>query len=313
MTHDVPPGWYPDPLQKADERFWDGDTWTQQTRSSSDPQSDTSAAPVVIPPPPPVVRPARRATSPLVLGLAGVAVAAAAAVIAVLLSGGADSGPREVAPDVTLESEATVEESASLTTPTASEPTTSRPVTPASPATSTDPATTTSASQTPTGAVDAQPISLTPNMVSASCQGANGVEGDLVTPVLYTPSNVVDDIPNTAWRCDTAEVLSGALTIDLGRNVRITRLGMVAGYDKVDAYNGVDRFIQNHRVSRARWEFDNGQSVVVDYADDRRVQFAEVDVTTSAIRIVVEDFWPSSGTLARDMIAISEIDIWGVP
>jgi len=313
MTHDVPPGWYPDPLRTADERFWDGDTWTQQTRSEEGDQTGTTGAAVVVPPPPPVVRSTKSATSPLVLGLVGIAVAAVAAVVAVLLIGGSNSDTGEALPQTTLNFDATVPTEATETVPTTNDPTSSTATTvvPTADAAGTEPSSTTSHPVESTA--EAQALVIAPTMVSASCQGTNGVEGDLVTPVLYTPSNVVDDVPATAWRCDRAEVMNGALVIDLGRPVRIMRVGMVAGYYKVDAHNGVDRFIQNHRVARARWEFDDGQSVVVDYADDRRVQFAELDATTTVIRIVVEDYWPSSGTLARDMIAISEVDIWGVP
>lgn len=152
-----------------------------------------------------------------------------------------------------------------------------------------------------------------PQMVTATCQGSNGVEGDLVTPVIYAPSNVVDNVPATAWRCNRNDVLSGSLFIRLDGPTRITRVGMVPGYDKLDPYNGVDRFTQNHRVARARWEFDDGTTVIVDYADNRQLQFADVDVLSSTVRVVVEDFWPSSGTLARDMIAISEIVLIGIP
>jgi len=32
MTQPTPPGWYPDPASPASHRFWDGNSWTQQTR-----------------------------------------------------------------------------------------------------------------------------------------------------------------------------------------------------------------------------------------------------------------------------------------
>lgn len=33
-AHEIPgPGWQPDPLKEADQRWWDGDNWTSPTRN----------------------------------------------------------------------------------------------------------------------------------------------------------------------------------------------------------------------------------------------------------------------------------------
>ena len=32
----IPPGWFPDPLQQADERYWDGKGWTDEVRGDID-------------------------------------------------------------------------------------------------------------------------------------------------------------------------------------------------------------------------------------------------------------------------------------
>ena len=44
---EAPEGWYPDPQAEADERFWDGSTWTDRTRSAASAQPAVSAAPGV--------------------------------------------------------------------------------------------------------------------------------------------------------------------------------------------------------------------------------------------------------------------------
>lgn len=38
------PGWYPDPSTDATERFWDGDTWTGETRPDARPSPAKAAA-----------------------------------------------------------------------------------------------------------------------------------------------------------------------------------------------------------------------------------------------------------------------------
>jgi hypothetical protein len=41
---DVPAGWYPDPQGLADERFFDGEAWSQQVRSVAPAEAAASAA-----------------------------------------------------------------------------------------------------------------------------------------------------------------------------------------------------------------------------------------------------------------------------
>lgn len=326
MTSDIPPGWYPDPLRDAEERYWDGTAWTRDVRS--DEASSNTARGEVVPPPPPSTGRPRTGVSTAAFGAVLVSAVALAGLVALLLLRG-NEAETETRPEATTAATSAAPEtertngdpaltttappnSSTTTVEPASTSTTSQATTTSSTAPATTLATTTT-SQPPLDQVRAEPIDVMPAMVTATCQGSNGVEGDLVTPVIYAPSNVVDNVLSTAWRCNRNDVLSGSLLIRLDSPTRITRVGMVPGYDKLDPYNSVDRFTQNHRVARARWEFDDGNIVIVDYADNRQLQFADIDVLSSTVRVVVEDFWPSSGTLARDMIAISEIVLVGIP
>ncbi len=54
MTTTAPEGWYPDPEGVADERYFDGDAWTQRTRAN----------PVVAPSPQPGTRTIERKPAP---------------------------------------------------------------------------------------------------------------------------------------------------------------------------------------------------------------------------------------------------------
>lgn len=91
MTDDTitnpPPGWYTDPVAEADHRWWDGTTWTTQTRTAAPaPAFNPPALPAPAPQPTPqvvvptVTLPPLRstprngaATTGLVLGIASVA------------------------------------------------------------------------------------------------------------------------------------------------------------------------------------------------------------------------------------------------
>ena len=51
---EAPEGWYPDPEGIAEERFWDGSTWTQKTRQTPSAASETTSPvdnPVDVPAP----------------------------------------------------------------------------------------------------------------------------------------------------------------------------------------------------------------------------------------------------------------------
>jgi hypothetical protein len=62
-TGGQPAGWYPDPSQRNDHRYWDGNAWTDQVSrggvQSVDPLQPEPVQPVATPtpPPPPVTRP----------------------------------------------------------------------------------------------------------------------------------------------------------------------------------------------------------------------------------------------------------------
>jgi hypothetical protein len=319
-----PAGWYPDPTDLQNERFWDGTNWTPAVRASSSAGLAASELPPATPPAPPVIYAQLPAPPTVKLpvpnhlegpsGLfpklrtvaVGVGLVLVVASAGFVVSGGLRSDSTAVPSPGTEQTTSTT--SPARTTTTSVAPTTSPPIS----TTSMVPPVTTQ-STTATSFVGRSGFLAIPReRVSATCQGANGIEGDLVTPVDYSPGNLVDGRPDSGWRCRREEVLAGRVTIDLGQPVRVTEIGIFAGYDKIDPHNGVDRYLQNHRVARARWEFSDGTSVVATYVDERRIQQLRVDVVTTSITLVVEDYHPSRGVQARDMIAISEIEVWGV-
>lgn len=302
---DIPAGWYDDPLGSTEERFWDGSNWTNETRSPSsatkvssttdDFSSDNSTDEGH--------QPSRSRSGFVALLSAALVVMSAVATVLFLNRGSSPAAQTQRTTESSSVSTITVE---AVTTTAPAVGTTTSGLAMTVTTTTAPPVTTTS------GPIETvAQLRITPSMVTATCQGNDGLEGDLVTPVRYSAENLVDGVRSTAWRCATDEVLAGSIEIDLRVPTKLTEVSLIAGYDKVDPFNDVDRFIQNHRVARAKWTFDDS-SVTVDYVDSRDVQSTEVDVTTQIVRLEILDYWPSSGTLARDMIAFSEIVLWGI-
>ena len=44
--HAAPSGWYPDPVNRANERYWDGWQWSRNTRPSENPAAGQPVGPV---------------------------------------------------------------------------------------------------------------------------------------------------------------------------------------------------------------------------------------------------------------------------
>lgn len=145
---------------------------------------------------------------------------------------------------------------------------------------------------------------------TASCQSDSSVDA-AGHPVGYQPGNVSDNDPSTAWRCD-GDGVGQRLTLELPEDTTIGAVGMVPGYAKTDPSNGADRYAENNRVTRARWTFADGSSVVQKLdgsAGNRDMQTIRVPETEGG-RIVLEILASTPGP--RNTIAISEVRIGAV-
>ncbi|MBA3944183.1 MAG: protein kinase [Herpetosiphonaceae bacterium] len=129
----------------------------------------------------------------------------------------------------------------------------------------------------------------------------------------YEPQNVIDGRPNTAWRVQ-GDGNGAWIDLDLGTGVKVTRVGLIVGYDKIDACDGTDRFFQGRIVRQVRLEFDNGQHYASAFAAQRQVQYVELpDVPTQHVHVVILQSDPPPANNGRDLVAISEIEVWGRP
>jgi len=155
---------------------------------------------------------------------------------------------------------------------------------------------------------------VTPASASATCQAPNGAEAD-GTPIVFDPNAAIDDDPVTAWRC-AGTAIGEELTVYLAGPVRITSVGLVPGYNKVDPTSGVDRFYENRRVRSVAWWFDDGTRIVQDFADSRELQTIPIDgITTTSVTIEILDYYesayPEGDPQRREFVAISDVELQG--
>ena len=121
------------------------------------------------------------------------------------------------------------------------------------------------------------------------------------TPISFSPQNVLDHNPATAWRCETGSAQT--LTFTFPSPVHLTSVGLIGGYVKVDSLTGVDRFEQNARVRQVQWGFSDGtnsSTVTQNLADARSMQTTAVDVVATTVTMTVTATYPPGGDAPRE-------------
>jgi hypothetical protein len=150
-----------------------------------------------------------------------------------------------------------------------------------------------------------------PSLVEATCT-ARGSTDSRGNPVDFKPENTVDGDPASAWRCEGSG--NGVvITYSLPAPARIVQIGAIPGYDRVDPFNGDDRFFENRRLQSANWLCLDAAGTALatsaqSFNDDRSMQVQNVAGfdACQAIRLEITDSTPST---RRDFIAISEVTI----
>ena len=169
------------------------------------------------------------------------------------------------------------------------------------------PAETTTAAPAPV--VPAGPVAPTGAEATCTARGSTDSRGN---PVDFKPENTVDGDTASAWRCEGSGQ-GVTITYPLAGPTHVVQLGAIPGYARIDPYNGDDRFVENRRVSSARWICLDAAgaelgSAPQNFADDRSMQ--TIDVTgfdaCSAVRVEITGSTQSS---RRDFVAISEVTI----
>ena len=142
---------------------------------------------------------------------------------------------------------------------------------------------------------------------TASCQSPDSVDA-AGNKVGYPPTSAYDGDLTTAWRCNGTGV-GQALTLTLAEPARVGEVGLVPGYAKTDPRSGVDRYAENNRITRVRWTFSDGSSVVqrLDGSPtNRELQSTRVPATQSD-QVVLEVLGSVRGP--RNTMAVSEVRI----
>ena len=125
----------------------------------------------------------------------------------------------------------------------------------------------------------------------------------------YDVAYLLDGAFDTGWRAK-GDGTGERLTFTFSGPTRLSQVGLVPGYAKIDPCNGQDRFRQQRRVLAVRWIFDGATTVDQTFAETPSMQTIPVDVvaTTVDIEILVVTSSPEI-----DHTPLSEVSFLGGP
>ncbi len=126
--------------------------------------------------------------------------------------------------------------------------------------------------------------------------------------VTYVADRALDGDFTTAWRCSGGG-RGVTITLTLPAKLRLAEVGLVPGYAKTDAASGVDRYAENNRLTKVRWYFQDGRSVLQRLdgsARNRQVQTLRIPPVETGL-VTLELLGSVRGP--RNTVAISEIQL----
>jgi hypothetical protein len=172
-----------------------------------------------------------------------------------------------------------------------------------------------SAEGTPTSTQDGVDVAGRASAKAPSTAPPNeDVNGDQVS---YDASNMLDGVPDTAWR--TAGDATGmSLTFTLREPTELHQVGLINGYAKTSTDGKgrtFDWYLGNRRVNAVVWAFDDGTKVRQQLSENRELQMVDVDdvITSTVVLKLVRVSPPGNGTASRDFTAVSEVSLVGEP
>ena len=138
------------------------------------------------------------------------------------------------------------------------------------------------------------------------------VNGDQVS---YDASNMLDGVPDTAWRAP-GDGTGMKLTFTLREPTELHQVGLINGYAKTSTDSKgrtFDWYLGNRRIQSVIWVFDDGSKVRQQLTETRELQMVDVpDVVTRRVVLKLATVSaPGEGNAARDFTAISEVSFVG--
>jgi hypothetical protein len=126
----------------------------------------------------------------------------------------------------------------------------------------------------------------------------------------FPASNMIDGNPGTVWQEERKIKPYGhVITLDFGKQVTVTNLTFISGYDASDKHKG-DLFPLNNRLKKASLTFSDGTTREIDLEDKREKQTITLapEVRTAKIDIKILDVYRGSWFFDN---AIAEIEVGG--
>ncbi|MEV0297703.1 discoidin domain-containing protein [Nocardia sp. NPDC050710] len=161
---------------------------------------------------------------------------------------------------------------------------------------------------TPTAAATAPPTSAAP--VAKTLQVQSAVAN--CPPGSTAGMDAFGGQQGKAWSCVRAYKIDGQiLTIDLGKSQQIDSIGIVPGWDHIDA-DGQDQWTKYRTVRRVSYQFDDSAATTYTQQtmDQRTLVVTKIDPPVTASKIVLTVL-ESKGAPSINTTAISSIVITG--
>jgi hypothetical protein len=183
------------------------------------------------------------------------------------------------------------------------------------PSTSGSPSGSTSGSTGGSAGAGQEPVDHTAKASAEAPRTAPSTQDVDGNPTSYDASNMLDGVPETAWRA-AGDGSGLKLVFTFPERTRIAEVGLVNGYAKTstdDAGTTFDWYAGHRRITQVTWNLGGGDVVRQDLEDGRALQTVEVgpvEVRKIVLKIVATTD-PGQGPAARNFTAISDVFLAG--